>query len=181
MIWMVLAGCGGEENSSDELWDNPGAENSASQAAASALSWCQDAWQSDAHVVSVFRLPDTSWSVVTFSETDPDSICNWSAYISLDADPIGEISPSEEYDPGWDYTAADAIAGWGFDSDAAMTDLGLGEHDFFWLTPAGHRRQVDYAEELSGLDDDVPVILAAEGMSGPDYYLLDGRTGAPLN
>ncbi|MFT5681859.1 MAG: hypothetical protein ACI8RZ_002777, partial [Myxococcota bacterium] len=64
---------------------------------------------------------------------------------------------------------------------AAMVDLGLGEHDFFWVTPAGHRRQVDYEAELADLDDDVPVILAAEGMSGPEYYLLDGRTGEPLN
>jgi hypothetical protein len=181
MILLVMVGCGGEEPGSDELWDNPGAENTASRAAHEALAWCRDAWQADAHVVSVFRLPDTSWSVVTFSETDPDSICAWSAYISLDVEPTGEISASSEYDPGWTYDASDAMTGWAYDSDAAMADLGLSEHDFFWLTPAGHRRQVDDADALAGLDDDVPVILAAEGMSGPEYFLLDGRTGERLD
>ena len=181
MILLLVLGCKGDVAESNELWDNPGAENTASWAAAEGLAWCQDAWQADAHIVSVFRLPDTSWSVISFSQTDPDNICGWSAYISLDAEPVGELSPSAEYDPGWTYEADDAMSGWAVDSDQVMADLSLGEHDFFWLTPASHRRQGEYEDELADVDDDLPVILAAEGMSGPDYYLIDGRTGEPLN
>jgi len=181
MILLLVLGCGDKVAESTELWDNPGAESTASWAAAEGLAWCQDEWQSDAHIVSVFRLPDTSWSVLAFSEADPDTICNWSAYISIDAEPIGELIDGAEYTPEWTYGAGDSMSGWAVDSDQVMADLSLGEHDFFWLTPASHRRQAGYESELADVDDDLPVILAAEGMSGPEYYLIDGRTGEPLN
>jgi len=181
---LLLVGCGDTDTNgvgSVELWDNPGATNTASWAAAEGLAWCQDAWQSDAHTVSVFRLPDTSWSVITFSETDAENLCSWSSYISLDADPTGEISETAQYDPGWSYDASDAMSGWVIDSDQVMSDWGLSEHDFFWLTPASHRQQTDWEDELEDVDYDLPVILAAEGMTGPEYFLIDGRTGERLN
>ena len=181
MILLLSLGCKDTTEDVLELWETPGAENTASWAAAEGLSWCQSNWQSDAHLVSVFRLPDTSWSVVAFSVSDDQTLCEWSAYIDLDAEPEGSISKTADYDPGFAHAATDSMSGWAVDSDTVMADLGLGEHDFFWLTPAAHRRQAGWEDELAEADDDLPVILAAEGLSGPTYFLVDGRTGDLLS
>ena len=183
LLMVVLMACTGEgESGAAELWQAPGGEGTASWAGAAGVDGCREFWQDDAHPISVFRLPQTSWSITTASVSDPDNYCLWSDYIDLDAEPSIELLPAESYDPGYTVSAEDEMTGWTVDSTAVEADFSLPEGSLYWVQPAAHRRQsADWADALEGLPDDLPVILAGEGISGPEYFLIDGRTGAQLN
>lgn len=164
----------------DDLLVTPGPEGTVSFEAERGMDWCRDNWQADARLAALMYYQSFGTQVVAFSPSDPDNNCQWGAL------PGGEASAgivaNAQYAPGWTYdTTADYVPEWRVDDVHVIAAYDLASPIFFALNPAQHRRQYGWQVDLEGVADNVPVILAAQDITGPEYFLLDAITGERYN
>ncbi|MCA9490918.1 MAG: hypothetical protein KC621_13410 [Myxococcales bacterium] len=167
----------GTTTTGHELWESPGAPGTASAVAADAVAWCRGNWQPDAQIVRFDRVPGVGDGVFLFSETDGENLCTYLVVPGI-ADPLTDVGGIAFYAPGYSYEHTDRLRGWAVDSDEAAAAFGFSADDdvIVYINPASHRQQISGSTyDLSGYDDDHPMILVTDGSTGG---LVDGRTGA---
>jgi len=153
-------------------------EQSASWAAAQIMAECKLQLAPDATLLRVYTLRTTNkglianWSVDIVSPSVPDSIC------SGQTGGRTFVGPIANYRPGYQFTAAETVSGWRFDSPA-VADLALwpgADGYMFDLRHAGHHRQTG-AHVPENVPADTPIIRVAATPGSPVYAMIDARTG----
>jgi len=153
-------------------------EQSASWAVAQIMAECKPQLAPDATLLRVYTLRTTNkglianWSVDIVSPSVPDSIC------SGQTGGRTFVLPIANHRPGYQFTAAETVSGWRFDSPA-VADLALwpgADGYMFDLRHASHHRQTG-AHVPENVPADTPIIRVAATPGSPVYAMIDARTG----